>query len=165
MRQTKYEKEARTMIRWGLMRDPIWSEFGRIQRNLDDLAQLLGGTTRSSSDPRWRSTTIFPALNVTKDDNCYLVTAELPGIDPNELEIKVEGDTLNLKGERKLEQLGDGGSYHRRERAAGTFQRSLTLPHRVDAEGVKADYTDGVLTISLPVEKSAQPKQISVTTG
>ena len=80
----------------------------------------------------------------------------------DDLEIKIEGDTLMLKGERKPQGAGEEISYHRRERAAGTFQRSLTLPVKVDAENVSATYKDGILTVTLQKEKVALPRQITV---
>jgi HSP20 family protein len=153
------------MFRWSLARDPIWAEFDRMQRNLDDLARHTGGITRSPFEHLWRSGTIFPALNVTKVENSYVVTAEIPGMHAENLDIKVEEDTLTLKGERKPDELGEGISYHRKERPSGTFQRSLTLPSNVESEEVKANYADGVLTIKLPMVKTAQPKQITVTSG
>jgi len=153
------------MFRWGLARDPIWAEFSRMQRHLDDVARRMGGTMRSPFEDLWRSGAIFPALNVTKTENSYVVTAEIPGIQPENLDIKVEGETLTLKGERKPEDLGSGVSYHRKERTSGTFQRSLTLPSNVEPDEVEANYSDGVLTITLPIAKSAQPKQIAITTG
>jgi HSP20 family protein len=152
------------MFRWGLVTDPVWSEFSRIQRNLDHLFHQMGGVPRSPFEQVWRTGAIFPALNVTKEEDSYVVTAEIPGMHAENLDIKVEGDTLILKGERKPEELGEGVSYHRRERPSGTFHRSLTLPSKVEPEEVKASYSDGVLTITLPMEKSAQPKQITVTT-
>jgi HSP20 family protein len=151
------------MFPWGFRRDPLWAEFNRMQRNMDDLARHMNRPARSSFDPFWRASRIFPLLNVVRTDASYVVTAELAGMSADDLEIKVEGDTLVIKGERKAEDLGEGISYHRRERASGTFQRSLTLPTRVEADEVKANYVDGVLTITLPIEKAAQPKQISVT--
>ena len=152
------------MFRWRLGRDPIWAEFSRIQRHLDDLARNMGGAARSPFEHVWRPGAIFPALNVTKWDNSYVVTAEIPGMQAENLDIKVEGETLTIKGERKPENLGEGVSYHRKERATGTFQRSLTLPSNVEPDDVKANYEDGVLTITIPMAKSAQPKQIAVTT-
>lgn len=152
------------MFRWGFLRDPAWSEFNRIQRNLDELARQLSGTRRTLPDTGWRASTIFPALNVAKSQDSFVVTAEIPGMNMDHMEISVEGDTLSLKGERKQESPGEGVSYHRRERAHGTFQRSLTLPSRVEAEEVKATYSNGVLTITLPLEKASKPKQISVST-
>ncbi|MGC8659738.1 MAG: Hsp20/alpha crystallin family protein [Desulfomonilaceae bacterium] len=152
------------MFYWNATRGPAWSEFRRMQRDLDNLARQMSLTTRAPLDPWLTTAYIFPAVNVVKEGGSYVATAEIPGINPGDLEIKVEGDTLTIKGERKPEELGEGVSYHRKERASGTFQRSLTLPRKVEANEVKARYTDGILTITLPIEKSAQPKQIPVTT-
>jgi HSP20 family protein len=152
------------MFDWGVRRDPFWDEFTRIQRGLDDLARRISGTTRSPFEPWVGTARIFPLLNVVETDDAFVVTAEIPGMEIGDLDIKVEGDTLTLKGERKPEEPAQGVSYHRRERAYGTFQRSLTLPNSVEADEVKANYANGVLTITLPPAKSARPKQVAVTT-
>jgi HSP20 family protein len=153
------------MFRWRIARDPAWSEFDRLQRGMDELFTALSGHRRPLMEPPWREARLFPLLNVKEIDEAYVVTAEIPGMKNEDLEIKIEGDTLTLKGERKPIELGEGASYHRRERATGTFQRSLTLPRKVDPENVKATYKNGVLTITLKKEKAALPKQITVDAG
>jgi len=152
------------MFRWTVPGGPPWSELNRLRREMDS---LLGALTRDTwpTGSLWRQTRLFPLLNVRELQNAYVVTAEIPGMKLEDLELKVEADTLALKGERKAPEVGEGVSFHRRERASGTFQRSITLPRRVDAEGVTATYRDGVLTVTLPVEKAAVPKQISVKAG
>jgi HSP20 family protein len=152
------------MVRWRLGRDPFWGEFDRLQRELNNLFNALSGTGRKAftTDPLWSTARLFPLLNVRENEGMYIVTAEMPGMKTEDLEIKIEGDTLSLKGERKASDAGEGASYHRRERATGTFQRSLTLPARVDPESVKATYKDGVLSISMKKEKAAMPKQIQI---
>lgn len=154
------------MLRWRLGRDPIWTEFDRLQKGMTDLFNALSsaGSTRTIFDPLWREAQLFPLLNVREIDHTYVVTAEIPGMKTEDLEIKVVGDTLTLKGERKPLDVGPDASYHRRERATGTFHRSMTLPHKVDADNVKAIYKDGVLVITLEKEKAVLPKQITVTT-
>ncbi|AFM26778.1 Hsp20/alpha crystallin family protein [Desulfomonile tiedjei] len=152
------------MVRWRIGRDPLWQEFDRLQKGMNELFHAMsGGTPRSFFDPLWREARIFPLLNVKEMDDSYVVTAEIPGMKTEDLDIKVIGDTLTLKGERKPIEIGEGASYHRRERATGTFQRSLTLPGRVEPEGVKANYKNGILTVTLQKEAKAQPKQISIT--
>ncbi|HMK36384.1 MAG TPA: Hsp20/alpha crystallin family protein [Desulfomonilaceae bacterium] len=151
------------MVRWRLGRDPLWGEFDRLQRDMNDLFGALSGTRRGFTDTLWSGARLFPLLNVIEADDHFVVSAEIPGMKTDDLEIKIEGDTLSLKGERKPYEIGEDESYHRRERATGTFQRSLTLPTRVDPEGVKATYKDGVLIITLHKEKSALPKQITIT--
>ncbi len=153
------------MFRWRMGKDPVWSEFDRLQRDMDVLFRALSGSRRPQFEPPWREARLFPLLNVKELDDEYLVTAEIPGMKNEDLEIKIEGDTVTLKGERKPIELDEGASYHRRERATGTFQRSLTLPKKVDSENIKATYKNGVLTISLKKEKAALPKQIAVDAG
>jgi HSP20 family protein len=109
-------------------------------------------------------TRLFPLLNVRDARESFVVTAEIPGMKTDDLEIKIEGDTLTLKGERKPEDVGVNASYHRRERATGVFQRSMTLPGKVDADKVNATYKNGVLTVTLAKEKAAVPRQITVKT-
>jgi HSP20 family protein len=151
------------MFRWKLGRDPYWEEFGRLQRSLDDLFGVLSSGKRPFSSPLWSGARLFPLLNVVQADEKYVITAEIPGMKTEDLEIKIEGDTLSLKGERKPYDPGEQASYHRRERATGTFHRSLTLPTKVDPEDVKATYKDGVLTVILRKEKASVPKQIAIT--
>lgn len=151
------------LFSWGPRRDPFWAEFERLQRGVDDLFAALGGARRSVPGTIWRPASLFPLLNVRREGDVFTVTAEIPGMKIEDLDIKVEGDTLSLKGRRKHDEPGESFSYHRRERASGTFQRSLTLPTRVDAERVTATYKNGVLTITLPVEQAARAKQIAIT--
>lgn len=158
------------MAPWRFGSDPLWSEFDRLRRGMDDLFTALTGN-RPFNVPRfrelpaslWPQGRLFPLLNVRQVDDTYVVTAELPGLKSEDLEINVEGDILSLKGERKAHELVEGASYHRRERAAGKFHRSITLPNKVDSENVKATYKDGVLTVRLPIEKAIQPRHIAVT--
>lgn len=150
------------MFRWRIGKDPLWGEFDRLQRGMDELFSALGGARKPAWEPFWREARLFPLLNVWEKDDSFVVTAEIPGMKTEDLEINVEGDTLTLKGERKPYDAGHGASYHRRERASGTFQRSLTLPGKVDPEQVKATYKDGVLTIALRKQPAAVPKQITI---
>ncbi|MBI5247854.1 MAG: Hsp20/alpha crystallin family protein [Desulfomonile tiedjei] len=153
------------MLRWRIGRDPLWTEFDRLQTSMNDLFNALtSGGPKPFFDPLWREARLFPLLNVREIDHTYVITAEIPGMKTEDLEIKVVGDTLTLKGERKPIDIGEGAAYHRRERATGTFHRSMTLPSRVDPDTVKATYKDGVLSITLEREKAAVPKQITVST-
>jgi len=152
------------MFRWRFGRDPVWSEFSRLQKGMDELFNALSSRMGTGYvTPFWSSARLFPLLNVKEVADAYVVTAEIPGMKKEDLEIKIEGDTLTLKGERKPYDIGESASYHRRERATGIFQRSLTLSGKLDAENVKATYKDGVLTIVLKKSPAAIPKQISIT--
>ena len=90
---------------------------------------------------------------------------ELPGVDPKDVDVRVENNVLTLRGERKFENEVKREHYHRVERAYGTFSRSFTLPNVVDTEKIKADYRDGILQVSLPQKEEAKPKQISISVG
>jgi len=105
-----------------------------------------------------------PAVDVVENDQHALVlTAELPGVKKEDIELKVENNTLTIRGERKraFEIKEDG--YHRVERTYGTFARSFTLPQTVSADGIKADFKDGVLSVTLPAREEAKPRQVSIS--
>ncbi len=150
------------MFRWTFGADPAAAEYERLRRGMDELLTALSRGPAPS--PMWRPARLFPLLNVRQVDNDFVVTAELPGMKIDDMDINIEGDTLSLKGERKPLDVEQGTGYHRRERATGTFQRSLTLPNPVDAEKVKAAYKDGILTVRLPIAEVARPRQIDVST-
>jgi HSP20 family protein len=152
------------MFRWRVGRDPYWDEFHRIQKSLDDLFNVLSGGPRAAAGaPLWSGARLFPLLNVAQYEDRYVVTAEIPGMKTEDLQINIEGDTLSLRGERKPYELAGDASYHRRERAVGAFQRSITLPGNIDPDTVKATYKDGVLTVALQKEKAVKPKQIQIS--
>jgi HSP20 family protein len=106
-----------------------------------------------------------PALDVADNEKEVTVRAEVPGVDPKELNISVLGNTLTLSGEKKESTEKREGAYYHRETQAGSFRRSVPLPAGVDAEKVKAEYANGVLTVHLPKAATAQPKRISIKTS
>jgi HSP20 family protein len=104
-----------------------------------------------------------PAVDVFETDRDLVFKVELAGVDPNDVEVRVEDNTLYLKGHRKLEKDTKDQKYHHRERFLGSFARSFTLPHSVDSEKVAAEYRDGVLTLTLPKKEAAKPKTIKIS--
>src|SRR5512135_3111154 len=107
---------------------------------------------------------VFPPMNITQDDDNFYLRAEVPGIKPNELSISAVRNRVSLAGKREIQREHERVSYHRRERAEGSFNRTVTLPTEVDAERVDARYADGVLTITLPKAEATKPRQITVRT-
>ena len=106
--------------------------------------------------------TSFP-IDVIENDNEYLVRASVAGFDPEQLEITFENNTLTIKGENREENKDEQqGRYHIRERYAGTFYRSVSLPGMIDQNQISAETDNGVLTIHLPKKPEAQPKRIEV---
>ncbi len=104
----------------------------------------------------------YPAMNVWMNEEGAIITAELPGIAPEDLDISVVGDTLTVSGERKPEELKEGETYHRRERGYGKFSRAFQLPFEVEADKVSATFKNGVLHITLPRAEADKPRKIAV---
>jgi HSP20 family protein len=110
-------------------------------------------------------TTWAPAVDIFENEHELVVKADLPDVDPKDLDIRVENNLLTIRGERKFEKKSDEGSYLRVERAYGSFARSFSLANTVNSEAIKADYQNGVLTLSIPKREEAKPKQIKVNVG
>ena len=91
-----------------------------------------------------------------------VVTVELPGVDPSEINVSVEGDTLKVWGERKTPEPAEGEHYHRRERTHGSFERAVEVPFRIDPKGVEAGYENGVLRVRLPRAPEYKPRRIEI---
>jgi len=106
----------------------------------------------------------FPALNIWEDAERVHAEAELPGLSMGDIEVLVVGDELTIKGSRKAAE-GKDLTYHRQERGAGEFSRTVTLPYEIDAERVDAVLKDGVLMLTLPKAEKARPKKITVKTN
>jgi len=103
-----------------------------------------------------------PAVDIYETENDLVLKADLPEVDPKDIDVRVENQTLNLTGERKFESNENGKGYHRIERSYGRFTRSFAVPNSFDTEKISADYKNGVLTVSLPKKEAAKPRQIKV---
>jgi HSP20 family protein len=106
-----------------------------------------------------------PPVDVYEDANQLVMKLEVPGIKQEDLDVRVENQTLMVKGERKFEKNEKEENFHRIERRYGSFTRSFTLPQTVDTGAVKANYEHGLLTISLAKKEAAKPKQVKVEIG
>ena len=106
-----------------------------------------------------------PAVDIYETENELVIKADLPDVNPQNLDIRVENNILTIRGERKFESKVKEDNYLRVERAYGSFSRSFSLANSVKTEAIKADYQNGVLTLSLPKREEAKPKQIKVTVG
>ena len=100
-----------------------------------------------------------PAIDIIEDDEVYKITAELPGLDEEDIDVAVSGDILTIKGEKSSEKEKENRDYHMSERLYGSFQRSFTLPDGIERDKISADLTKGVLTITLPKAAEAQRPQ------
>ena len=106
-----------------------------------------------------------PAVDIYETEHELVVKADLPDVDPKDLDIRVENNILTIRGERKFEKKVNEENYLRVERAYGSFARSFTLANTVNPEAIKADYQNGVLTLTIPKREEAKPKQIKVNVG
>ena len=140
--------------------------FGELSRTLDPLLTLQQALDKASGHDFFGLATTdrgaFPPVSVWKGDGDFLVTAELPGVRKDEIELEIKNDLLRLSGERRPDYDRKEVSVHRRERNFGRFDRTVKLPFAVDATAVTADFKDGVLTVRLPLTEAAKPKKITI---
>jgi HSP20 family protein len=143
------------IVRWEPFRDLMTT-----QREFDRLFKEAFNPFFGESDLSTR--TWAPPVDIYENENDIVLKAELPGVDPKDVEVRVEDNTLYLKGERKFEKEVKEENYHRVERSYGSFARSFSLPNSINAEKVKAEYKDGLLTLTLPKREEAKPKTIKI---
>jgi HSP20 family protein len=127
--------------------------FGRLSNLQDELDRLFESPLKGWS----------PALDVHEDKDSFVVRTELPGLKREDIEVSLHDGALIISGERKVEKVEEGVEVHRQERYFGKFQRALALPTPVAADKIKAQYKDGVLTVTLPKVEEAKPKQIDIS--
>ena len=128
-----------------------------LMREMEALFREFSGERSPLRDQR-----LFPAVNVTHDADAFYLRAELPGMDLEALDLSVDQNKVTLRGGREISTEADEVSVHRRERRAGNFARTVTLPSDIDAENVEATYRDGVLTVTVPKAPEAKPRRIAV---
>ena len=160
-----YFKIMTALTRWNPFKEVAeWNPF----RELDDinnrLSRLIGGTSPRSGSGREEITVAVwaPLVDITEDDQEYLIKAELPEVRKNDVKVRVEDGVLYISGARHLEKEEKGKRYHRVERAYGSFTRTFSLPEDADPEQVNAEFKDGILSVHVGKDKNARPKAIEV---
>lgn len=142
-----------SMVRY----DP-WSMLDQFRRELDRMYESdssEGGRVASTSD--W-----VPAVDIKEDAECFVITADIPGVDPKDIELHAENGMLTIKGERDVEKKEEREGYKRIERSHGSFFRRFTLPDTADTDKIAAKGKNGVLEIRIPKQEKLQPRKISV---
>lgn len=139
--------------------DSPFADFDQLRREMLRLFDTVAGDAFGDVGAG-----VFPPMNITQDADNFYLRAEVPGIKPNELSISAVRNRVSLAGKREIQREHERASYHRKERAEGSFNRTVTLPTEVDAERVDARYADGILTLTLPKAEEAKPRQIAVRT-
>jgi HSP20 family protein len=150
-----------TMMRWDPFQD-LRSAQDEMAQMSPMLAHALGLHTQQANA---RASAWVPALDISERKDAYLVTVELPGLKPEDLDITMEDGLLTIQGERQFTSESSEQQFHRVERRYGAFRRSITLPAHVMAEGIQASFEDGVLQILVPKAEEAKPKRIQVNPG
>ena len=143
------------IVRWEPYRDLVSA-----QRDFDRLFREAFSPMHGETEVSTRSWA--PPVDIYETEDAIVLKAELPGIDPKDVEVRVEDNNLYLKGERKYEKEVNEQNYHRVERSYGTFARSFSLPNSISADKVKAEFRDGMLTLTMPKREEAKPKTIKI---
>jgi len=141
-----------------------WDPFRQMQETMNRVFDRSTGFPRYD---RYEDVPVLaawsPAVDVHEDKGQIVLSAELPGVPLEDINISVENNLLTISGERRAVKEQEEGSYHWRERAWGSFRRTFTLPSTADKDAISAGYKDGVLTVRVPQREEAKPKQIAVS--
>ena len=151
-------------MRTALIRRPAWGALNRVEgldrlfdRTFWGFDELLPLTETAHS---WA-----PAVDLKETDEAVIVTADLPGVAPENIKLNVEDTILTIEGEREEEQESTEGEVQRTERFHGSFRRAIHLSPHVDPDGIKAEYRHGVLSVSCPLKAEAKPREIQVSSN
>ena len=144
------------IIRWDPFRDLVTLRE-RMNRLFEDAVSTARSEEKDMISSSWA-----PAVDIYEDEKQLVLTAEIPGINEKDVEIKVEDNTLSIHGERKLEKETKEENYHRIERAYGSFFRSFTLPNHIDQDKIQAEHENGVLKITMPKKPELQPRKVKI---
>jgi HSP20 family protein len=126
------------------------------------IVSLMGRWQRPAAEADDRESTWTPTLDVSETDSEYLVRADLPAVKKEDVTVTVDNDAVTIAGERKFDREEKNERFHRRESFRGMFSRSLSLPDNADANGIRAESKDGVLTVHIPKTKSERSKAIEI---
>lgn len=148
------------ITRW----DPF-NELMSLQNRFNQLVRSPFSNLSSSGEQPLAFGNFVPPVDVYEDEHNITVQAEVPGVNENDLDIRLENNVLTISGERKMEDEQREENFHRIERSYGRFVRSFALPTTVDAENVNAQFENGILRITIPKKEEARPKQIKIGAG
>lgn len=139
-----------------------WTRFHDATMVQNELNRLFDSTMRGWAGDAETTSNWMPSADICETDGDLLVVVDLPGIRPDNIDVHVENNVLTIRGERAFDRDPSKEKFHRVERAYGAFARSFTLSTAVNADAIKANYQDGVLTITLPKAEHAKPRRIQI---
>lgn len=143
------------ITRWDPFREVV-----ALQNRMNSLFREM-----NESESSLTTASFVPAVDIYEDPKKVVLKLEVPGMEEKDLDIRVENNTLTVKGERKFEKDEKEENFHRIERRYGSFVRNFTLPQTVDTNAIEANYDAGVLSISLPKKAESKPKQVKIAIG
>jgi HSP20 family protein len=164
VRAARAKPESEEEVTMAIVRWEPFHDLMTVQERMNRIfEQAFRGAGRTGAEEDWALGGAWaPAVDIYEHEGNLVLKAELPGIDPKDVDVRVENNVLTLQGERKFESEVKREEYHRVERAYGTFSRSFTLPNVVDSDKIKAEFKDGLLRVVLPKREEAKPKQITI---
>ncbi|MCJ7753534.1 MAG: Hsp20/alpha crystallin family protein [Thermoanaerobaculales bacterium] len=131
----------------------------RMERLFDEMQGR--GMWRTSEERPLRGSWV-PAINILEREDSMVITADLPGLKAEDVEVTVEEGTLSIRGERKLDEASEGETYHRVERLYGIFERTFTLPNSIDVEKIEARFSNGEMVLTLPKREESKPRSVKI---
>jgi HSP20 family protein len=140
-----------------------WEQAGAVMSLQEEVNHLFENTFARDRQGHADLTTWAPAVDIYETENELVVQADLPDLQDKDIDVRVENNTLTIRGERKFEKDVNEENYLRIERAYGSFMRSFSLPNTVSSENIRADYRNGVLTLHLAKREESKPKQIKIS--
>jgi len=140
-----------------LVRYEPWSMLDQLRKEMDRAFDRSGGEVGSVVTSDWT-----PAVDIKESDNAFTIVADIPGVDPKDIEVHMENGMLTIKGERENEKKEEKEGYKRVERSYGSFYRRFTMPDTADADKIAAKSRNGVLEITIPKHDKVQPRKIAV---
>jgi HSP20 family protein len=150
------------LVRWDSSRElsSLQAEMNRLFQSFFDTPTSGSGGGGNGGLRRWH-----PPMDLVETDGHFVLRADLPGVDENDVKVELEDNVLTISGERRHEQEVKKGGYYRIERASGAFARTLTLPEGVDADTVQASFDKGVLEVRIPKPAERQPRRVAISVG
>ena len=135
--------------------------FGALNELHRELSRVFDNSQHGRDPSPYNTSNWAPHVDITESDSAFKVIADIPGVNPDEVEVTLHNNVLTIRGERDSEKTEENEAYKRRERIRGSFFRQFTLPETADENGVKAKANNGVLEVSIP--KAAKPKPLNIT--
>ncbi len=139
-----------------------WSLLDRFNQQLNQLAYADKSLSNDNDSSNIATSHWRPAVDIKEEADRFMITADLPGVDPKDIQITMDDGVLTIKGEREAETRDEKEGYKRVERVSGAFYRRFSLPDTADAERIEAKGKDGVLEVTLPKHEKVQPRKIKV---